>query len=200
MPTSTLQSEPRLTRAVQRLNLTLLLSTYIESTSESLESTRDFIQKMRAIYPTDTPTHLKLVAPCITPRFIPTCSKELLSGLGAMAKEENVDIQSHLSESSDEVAFTKSIWGDREDAEIFQEVRFTFSSSVIDTDALLTDGPPHVESAFRALHSSHATDPGSHQRPRLIHLTLSAVQYVLLRSSIPDARSNVITSESRPWV
>lgn len=97
-------------------------SHYIETTQDSLDATKAFIQQMRELYPTAAAEHKKLVLPCVTPRFIPTCSAELLQGLATIAREEDVDIQSHLSESSDEVAFVKALWGDREDADIFNEV------------------------------------------------------------------------------
>lgn len=99
-------------------------SHYIETTDGSLAATHTFISEMRNLYPQDTAEHKKLVHPCVTPRFIPTCSEALLKGLARIAKDEEVDIQSHLSESSDEVAFVKALWGDREDADIFNEVSF----------------------------------------------------------------------------
>ena len=39
------------------------------------------------------------VLPVITPRFIPTCSDELLQGLGALAQSTGAHVQSHCSES-----------------------------------------------------------------------------------------------------
>ena len=45
----------------------------------------------------------ELVQPVITPRFIPTCTPELLEGLGALARKYDCHIQSHLSESHDEM-------------------------------------------------------------------------------------------------
>merc|ERR1712113_1271467 len=42
-----------------------------------------------------------LCLPVITPRFLPSCSEELLYGLGALAKKYQVPIQSHISESKD---------------------------------------------------------------------------------------------------
>lgn len=45
----------------------------------------------------------------MTPRFIPTCSPELLSGLGDLAAKYDCIVQSHCSESVDEVAFTKAL-------------------------------------------------------------------------------------------
>jgi guanine deaminase len=40
-----------------------------------------------------------LVRPVITPRFIPSCSDELLRGLGALAQETRCHVQTHCSES-----------------------------------------------------------------------------------------------------
>lgn len=40
-----------------------------------------------------------LIKPIITPRFIPSCTNELLSGLGALAAETGVRVQTHCSES-----------------------------------------------------------------------------------------------------
>jgi guanine deaminase len=40
-----------------------------------------------------------LVGPIITPRFIPACTDELLAGLGALAAETGVAVQTHCSES-----------------------------------------------------------------------------------------------------
>jgi guanine deaminase len=77
---------------------------------------------MRDIYKAQQLQHKHLVEPIITPRFLPTCSKELLRGLAKIAKDGNVDIQSHLSESGDEVAFTQSIYGQKTDSELFDEV------------------------------------------------------------------------------
>lgn len=75
--------------------------------------------------------HKRLVEPILTPRFLPTCSKELLKGLAELAAEHNVDVQSHLSESGDEVAFTQSIYGDRTDSELFDEVCCMHASRVL---------------------------------------------------------------------
>lgn len=77
---------------------------------------------MRDLYKNETAQHKHLVEPIITPRFLPTCSKELLQGLAKIAREQAVDVQSHLSESGDEVAFTQSIYGEKTDSELFDEV------------------------------------------------------------------------------
>jgi len=54
------------------------------------------------------------VLPIITPRFVPTCSDELLEKLGKIAAEYRIPVQSHLSENVDEIAFVKELcpWSD----------------------------------------------------------------------------------------
>ena len=78
---------------------------YCESTAQSLEDTETFVKYCRAL---PLPGRA-LIEPVITPRFIPTCSAELLSGLGAIAARHGLWIQSHASESSDQVDFVSSL-------------------------------------------------------------------------------------------
>lgn len=72
-------------------------SDYIETTADSLRDTERFIEHIRSLAPTgSTTTTTPLILPIITPRFIPTCSLELMRGLGQLAAKHNVHIQSHL--------------------------------------------------------------------------------------------------------
>lgn len=64
----------------------------------------------------DTKTWLKqcenksaLVKPILTPRFIPTCSDELMDGLAKIQKEYGLPVQSHLSENESEGAWVLSL-------------------------------------------------------------------------------------------
>lgn len=72
---------------------------YIESTEESLRETRKWLENTVGKY--------KRVQPIITPRFVPTCGHELMQGLGELAKEFSVKVQSHLSENQGEVEWVK---------------------------------------------------------------------------------------------
>lgn len=54
----------------------------------------------------------EMVKPIITPRFVPTCSKELMEGLGELAKKYNIPVQSHLSENKGEISFVKELHPD----------------------------------------------------------------------------------------
>ena len=49
------------------------------------------------------------VRPIVTPRFIPSCTPELLKACGEMARRYNLPIQSHLSENHDEIAWVKEL-------------------------------------------------------------------------------------------
>lgn len=50
-----------------------------------------------------------LVRPIITPRFIPTCSREMLKMMGKLAKKHNMPVQSHLSENKDEIRWVRQL-------------------------------------------------------------------------------------------
>jgi hypothetical protein len=53
------------------------------------------------------------VLPCVIPRFTPTCSAELLHGLGALAVQEGCRVQSHISESAEQVCWVVTARGCR---------------------------------------------------------------------------------------
>lgn len=50
-----------------------------------------------------------LVKPIITPRFIPTCSPEMLQACGQLAARHRLPVQSHLSENKDEIAWVAEL-------------------------------------------------------------------------------------------
>lgn len=78
-----------------------------DSASASLSSVEEFIQQTRDFL-SQYPPHLRLVEPIITPRFVPTCSNDLLRSLGDLAQSQSVRVQSHLAEAREEVEWVKS--------------------------------------------------------------------------------------------
>lgn len=50
-----------------------------------------------------------LVRPIVTPRFIPSCTPEMLQACGDMARRYNLPVQSHLSENHGEIAWVKEL-------------------------------------------------------------------------------------------
>ena len=81
---------------------------YIEPSSEaSVQATLDIIDHISSLNSTR-------ITPVITPRFVPTCSSNLLRDLGALANLKNLPITSHISETIDEIAWVKSLHPDKE--------------------------------------------------------------------------------------
>ena len=72
----------------------------IENTKKSINDTVSFI---------DECSGLKNVKAIITPRFIPSCSDELLIGISNIVKNTNLPLQSHLSENLSEIKFVKKL-------------------------------------------------------------------------------------------
>jgi len=96
-----------------------------ETLEASLADQEAFIDRTRGLDKTGD-----LVAPIITPRFLPTCTPELLKGLGEVAaKYDGVFVQTHLSETIDEVDFSKSLFPD-----------FPHDAAALDAFGLLRDG------------------------------------------------------------
>jgi len=69
---------------------------YRDASAEGAESeTREFIEYVRSLHGNGS----SLIRPVITPRFIPSCSDDLLARLGALARETGCYVQTHCSES-----------------------------------------------------------------------------------------------------
>lgn len=75
-----------------------------ESTEQSIEDTKSLIEET---------SHNQEVKPIITPRFAPSCSDELLTGLGKLVREYNIPVQSHLSENKEEIQWVSELFPDR---------------------------------------------------------------------------------------
>ena len=93
-----------------------------ESPQQAIEATKATISHIASI----DPNH-ELVTPILTPRFAPSCSRELLTKLGALHKETNLPIQTHISENLGELALVKKLFPDIKDY-----------TTVYDTFGLLT--------------------------------------------------------------
>ena len=72
-----------------------------KSATESLLSTEEWILESSKLF--------KRTKPIITPRFIPSCSDELMAGLGDIQKKYGLPIQSHLSENKGEIEWVQAL-------------------------------------------------------------------------------------------
>lgn len=72
-----------------------------ESAEASLRGTLEWLNETEGLY--------ERTYPILTPRFIPSCSDELMVSLGKLSEEKNLRIQSHLSENPSEIAWVKEL-------------------------------------------------------------------------------------------
>ncbi|MFT5697444.1 MAG: guanine deaminase [Desulforhopalus sp.] len=84
----------------------------LETTEDSISGTEYLIKKFQ---------NERLVKPIITPRFAPSCSENLLKGLGELAIQYHLPVQSHLSENIDEVKWVRRLF---ETAENYSDIYF----------------------------------------------------------------------------
>lgn len=87
-----------------------------QSAQTAIEDTRSFINRVHALAGREE----ALVRPIITPRFIPSCTDELLQGLGELAAETGCLVQTHCSESDWERDFVLERHG-RTDSEVLRD-------------------------------------------------------------------------------
>ncbi|KAJ5667834.1 uncharacterized protein N7477_006404 [Penicillium maclennaniae] len=78
-----------------------------QSADDSISATRSTIEYIHTLDPKGT-----LVKPIVTPRFVPTCTRPALEGLGKLVAEYNppLHIQTHISENTNEVALVKDLF------------------------------------------------------------------------------------------
>lgn len=100
-----------------------------ESWESSIADTKESIAHIRNIDP-----EMSIVRPVITPRFAPSCSKRLLKGLGDLARETGLPIQTHLSENKGEIELVKKMFPKEETG-----ARDDSYTAVYDVYGLLTD-------------------------------------------------------------
>ena len=94
--------------------------TYVEASAQaSLDAARSFCDRCLDVS-SSLPAHERLVEPVITPRFVPTCSNELLAGLGSLSAEKDLRVQSHMAEAHDQVQHVLSE-RDMDDMDLFAQ-------------------------------------------------------------------------------
>lgn len=106
---------------------------YKESSQESHEETRRFIAELlEKKYP--------LVKPVVTPRFALSCTGALLGELGEIAKNNNLHIQSHISENVEEVKLVKDLFRDSKSyTEVYHKFNLLTDKTVMAHGCHLSD-------------------------------------------------------------
>lgn len=85
---------------------------YVEpSAADSVLRTQELIAYIRSLQSPTGRVSTALVQPVLTPRFAISCTPELLQSLGELvASDRSLTIQTHISENTSEVVFTKSLF------------------------------------------------------------------------------------------
>lgn len=124
-----------------------------ESAAESVARTRACVAHARRRDPDGA-----LVRPVVTPRFAPSCSREAMRGLGALARAEALHVQTHVSENEGECALVADMFPEEtraslgEDEEGVGGVEGGGYAGVYDAFGLL--GPRTI-----LAHGVHLTEP-----------------------------------------
>ena len=79
------------------------------SPEQAIRDTEATVQHMLEIDP-----GREIVCPIVTPRFAPSCSAELLGGLGKLARERDLPIQTHISENPSECKLVGDLFPQQE--------------------------------------------------------------------------------------
>ena len=92
-----------------------------------------------------------LVEPIITPRFVPTCSRQLMEDLGKLAKEHDVRIQTHLSECRPEVKWVSELepWADNY-TDVYAKTGILTDKTILAHGVYLSDSELNVINDFKS--------------------------------------------------
>jgi guanine deaminase len=97
---------------------------YIETAEKSIEDTLEFVKEVKNI---GNP----LLQPIITPRFALSVDMELMKKLGAIAKEQDLHIQTHISENKDEVKMVRELYDNKSYADVYNEANLLTPKTVL---------------------------------------------------------------------
>ncbi|XP_046982473.1 guanine deaminase isoform X1 [Schistocerca americana] len=104
---------------------------YTETTEQSVTSTQQFVQDVANL-------GCDLVKPVITPRFAISCDMELMTKLGKLAQQNNLHVQSHISENEGEVQTVAEMYPNCANyAEVYDKAGLLTSKTVMAHGVLL---------------------------------------------------------------
>lgn len=104
------------------------------TTAQGLDETRVLVEYVRAL----NGNAAGLVKPVVTPRFIPSCTDELLRGLAAIAGEYDCHVQTHCSESDWQHAYVLDRHG-RRDAESLDDFQLLTRKTILAHSNFIND-------------------------------------------------------------
>ncbi|WP_299808557.1 guanine deaminase [uncultured Shewanella sp.] len=119
---------------------------YIEaSTTDALIETEDFIQQVMQLEGNEH----RLVSPVVTPRFVPSCTSEMLQGLGELVQKYQCHVQTHCSESDWARDYSQEKYG-KTDVEIYNDFGLMTNKTILAHSIFLTPNDHQVIKATGA--------------------------------------------------
>ncbi|RDU24597.1 amidohydrolase family protein [Anaerosacchariphilus polymeriproducens] len=94
----------------------------VEGTKDSITRTKKWITSVKDKY--------QNVIPIITPRFLPSCTDELMIELGNICREYQLPLQSHLSENKGEIKWVKELFPSADSYSAAYEQLGTFGGDI----------------------------------------------------------------------
>lgn len=174
--------------------------TYTEGSVEaSLSSAESFVNKCNALEELRS-SSTRLIEPILTPRFVPTCSNELLRGLGNLSQAKCLRIQSHMAESHDQVQWVRKERG-KEDMDVFESTGL-LTSRTIQAHCTFLDPPSLAHVSTRGTSIAHCPLSNSYfsAKPFPLREAISAKVKVGLGTDIAGGYSADIMSAMRQAV
>lgn len=188
---------------------------YVEDTEESLELTRSWLDACEESGYVNT-------QPIITPRFTPSCSRELMSGLAELAEEYGVPAQSHISENIHEIEWVSElepdascyadtyvkagiigegiktvmahcVWSGDEETEIFENYGVYIAHSPESNTNLCSGAAPVKKYLEMGLHVGLATDVSGGSSASMFSAMRSAIWASKLRYRLYDETLEPLT-------
>lgn len=107
---------------------------YLEETVQGLADTEQFIQDVLALPGNEQ----RLVSPVVTPRFVPSCTPEMLKGLGELTTKYQCHVQTHCSESDWARDYSLEHYG-KSDVAIYQDMGLLTRRTILAHSIFLSD-------------------------------------------------------------
>ncbi|WP_234496322.1 guanine deaminase [Vibrio maritimus] len=177
---------------------------YVESSTEvAISAAETFIQNIREI-----DNQQNLIHPVVTPRFVPTSTKQLLEGLGKLVQKYQCHVQTHASESDWARDFTQQAF-QKTDVELYEETGLLTRKTVLAHSIFLTQSDkntikevgagiahcplsnmyfadaafPLREALDQGLHVGLGSDLSGGPLPSIFHAALDAVSHSRVREA-----------------
>lgn len=103
-----------------------------ESYQEDQDDCVKSMELITSYYENTNPKGEQLIKPIITPRFAPVCSLELLEYLGSLAATKEFPIQTHISESHNEIELVARLFPEFDNyASVYDNFKLLNSSTIL---------------------------------------------------------------------